>query len=301
MSTFVDINSGDTLEVAYRISDTADVGNILDINVTEQPNGENIDNTNIINELKNVEKFHWTPKDKHIGGKYSFTINNDELIVHVRNVPDSGILRYNFHNENNDTSIVKDIWGDYDAPAYQYDYKPNGGHNNRGSYSFSSNTNSHIASPFGRILNESYTIITWLKWNSVPGSNNQDIWRHIDTDWQPGIWVNNSTMRNHASINTSGDGTYSDSDSSKIINTNWNFIGGSYNSETDNISNIINGEKQTIKNTGSFSRNTNKGPLYIGGAGYDRVGMEISEFRIYDKVLSTNELSNLYSTGSIYL
>jgi hypothetical protein len=41
--------------------------------------------------------------------------------------------------------------------------------------------------------------------------------------------------------------------------------------------------------------------LYIGGAGYDRVGMEISEFRIYDKVLSTNELSNLYSTGSIYL
>lgn len=284
MSNDYDITMGvnETLEIDAIIQKWNPSTNIITVNPNN--NSSDYDNTGI--------KTHtniFNPKDADV---YTLNINDQELKVKVtdtNNTPSSGVFRWSCENENNNTTIVKDVWNDNNGNVGSATYNSTGGVNNNGSYEGNCDINVTLSGLSG---SNSFSGWFYAPWSN--GSGNQIVWNYESTDRSFGIHYNNRDNNAGYELLISGD-----SIATNISKTQeWVHIIGTYDGN-GNAKVYVNGDKKNSES--NLSDPIDSGTLYISespGEGKDN-NLRIADFRQYNKVLSDTEVSSLYSTGAI--
>jgi len=177
-----------------------------------------------------------------------------------------------------------------DATLVNTSFNSNGGPNGNGAMVTNADVNSYIDTNFVAGDGD-MTIFLSGRVRNPDGSNNQDLWQTESPEWQPGVWVETNTMRNHFGVNHP-DGHFSDSSISIDGSTFFNFGGRSSNSR--GADNILDGQVLSRFSTNNFfDRNSGNSTLKLGGVEYAQSGLDILEFVFFDRALSSSEISQI--------
>jgi hypothetical protein len=143
---------------------------------------------------------------------------------------------------------------------------------------------------------ESISCVGWFKKNVSLGTSGtgdrMTLIKQISPDWHPGIWYNGGQIRAHAQNGT--DGIYEDV--GWVQDQNWHQIGSVYDSASDTINVVLDGEIRSGSRS-TFSSSSGISDIYLGSENdstYQFSG-EIDDVRVYNRVLSADEINRLYN------
>lgn len=210
-------------------------------------------------------------------------------------IPDSGIARHNFDNENSDVSVLKDVWGDNDGDAINATFVSGGDKDGSGSYSFNGNSTEiestnqlspksiHVRFKPDRTFTGN-DAREWILGQSPSESENISI--HL------GNWTGDFDGETTGILGKLYDPTLNADQWYEITitddGTDWTlYLDGT---ELTSIGTKTN-PAQNVTFTPTYGYRASEGDEHFGG--------EIGEARYYDKELTQTEVSNLHNTGSI--
>lgn len=208
-------------------------------------------------------------------------------------IPDSAISRWSFENENNDTSVLADVWGNNDGTVSGATFNPSGGPDGTGEYQFDSVD--VITTPFNPAGLSTFSIAVLFDYQ--PPSDNQALFMNEsiqDFDEYVGFYITDADTINWNNEDGSSNGTMSNTNPS--TGYNWTIVTVNSGSETmyENDSQIDTNDNPTTS-VGNYS------DWKIGGqyATADYFNSNIADIRAYSKELTSTEVTNLVTTGSI--
>lgn len=233
-----------------------------------------------------TKKYVFDPQET---GDYTIEYNSNSLTVKVVSEPDSGIARFNFENDVND-SWNGNNGDDYTGVGY--------GSGKIGSYSKKFNGSGRVSVP--GLLDKypkSYTITAWLYTNqntsngvyfskeNDTNTNNIIQFRLNSGSWEWKVRYGGSNSSISSSTPNVGE-WYHIVAGQKQDGTLFAYINA--NSQGTTNASIPNSGSNRVAEIGEWKSN------YQGWDGY------IDDLRVYAKELSSTEISNLYNTGTIY-
>lgn len=214
--------------------------------------------------------------------------------IEVSDIPDSAISRWSMEPDVSDSTTAGDVWGNNDGSVDGATYDSTGGPDGNGAYDFDG-VDDVITTPFNPGGLSEFSVALEFEYLSV--SENQPLfWAPVGSDFDryvglylgsdgPVYWNNedgNSDGRMEIGIPPNG--------------YNWVIVTFDSGSETayinDTVVNTNNNPLNTIADISSWEW----GGQY---AGNDYLDKPISDCRTYNKELSSNEVSNLVTAGSI--
>jgi len=302
MTEYVNLPLGDTLEIDYSVilGDESDITNTWDITIKENYSNElNDDSLKDILDILETSTLKWTPSEQKYIGEHTFKISdNEDLIVNVYDIPTSGVSNWTFNDVDTVNSTAIDIWGSNDAEIHNIVTGSEGAnktYNTGESYSFNG-SDSRVVNNNIDIPSDEITISCWQYAESIssnkctfqiPGSDYSNElalfyqggkWRilHSNNRYETGEYINNEWVHIVITADSSGFNFYINSTETYSV---------SNSSQLDFPNNDIN------IGTDVDASETDYGNYFNGF---------IADFRIYNKILSNNEISNLYKTGYIH-
>jgi len=228
----------------------------------------------------------------------------DEYLSHdalkLAAIPDSGVARWTFDNDDTSSGTALDVWNNNDGTIKGATTGVSGAnqtYTTNEAYSFDGDDS--VA--FGDIYdaaNNSFSVAGWFLVDSYSGFNTiianektavnyQHILR-VEADGNLYFYHNNSSSNDIISVSGPSTGT-------------WAFAFAFYDAQNDTIGLSLNAGSRTTESAGSPQ--TSSVDNWAAGeqpnAGGDYWVGDLDELRVYNKVLSTTEESNLYNNGSI--
>jgi len=227
----------------------------------------------------------------HDGTAYVNSFNNPGVTADLPSnaipIPDSGVLRYSFEDNS-----ATDVWGGFDGTVNGPTYQPSGGPDGLGAFDFDG-SNDIIEVPSGAtdVVESSGSVSVYVEVNL--DSVGEDYF----------LFGSNGSGRLILYMDAGGDNTYRGG-SDSLTNA---FEGGAVSGSYQDVVLTVGGGTAEVYTDGSLTDSTT-GSLESNIDGLDigrdtsngrNLDGQISDFRIYDKVLSSSEVSNLSNTGSI--
>ena len=227
--------------------------------------------------------------------------------------PPSGVSRYSFEDKE-DTTSVTDVWGNNDGSI-----------NLNTSYSTSSFEGSHALSftqeaittsndepvSFGDVfdfnINEAFSVVTHV--NTTNGFSQYPLGKHnVGGGLFPG-WHMSISQRGPDGVATfefeDSAGTVSATSFSLVNDGSYHLIAGVHEASTSTIYIYIDGTQESSSDVSGVSSISNNQPFVIGASSMNTDSFDFTygglqdDVRLYDKALSSNEISNLFNTGRI--
>lgn len=277
----ISMNVNEVLELEYLIEDiSSDI-----VSIESDPTG------NLSTKYISKESCIFDPPKAET---YQLEINNQIIEIDVYDIPDSGVLRYEFEDDS-DTSTAIDSWQNYDGSINGAIYTSDA-QNGNSALQFDG-TDDSVSIPNYDVAPGSFSISIWAKKDNT--GDNDPLLVKLDSN-STGYYLN---IQNDSSI----DFRILDSNANDVRarpsvseTTDWQHIVATYDSSTDTAELFKNGTSigSSSSSIGDFSNSVgadigvdDRGPNYFTGI--------VDEPRIFSKALSDTEVSNLHSTGSI--
>jgi len=147
-----------------------------------------------------------------------------------------------------------------------------------------------------------WTICGWVKTSSLAGDQMILANTDFETDTN-GIWIRmfNDSGNIQVIFGTAGDDRINKISSTAIPDTDWNFLMVQYDDSTGDLKiSVNNGTVETVASSLDLTNTTTPTTyLYVGndlGLLNDFIG-SLDEFVIFNRILTTDEISDLYNSG----
>jgi len=223
-------------------------------------------------------------------------------------IPDSGVARWTFDDADTESGTALDSWGSNDGTL-------NGGvttgvtganqtYNTAEAYSFDG-VDDYVSQPAQVADGSALSVSIWAKFDSLPSSGERSFFSARTTTGNTPLFYSGLDTQNSTGIRF---GTYDgstdhfvDIDVSNVTAGTWYHFVGTY-SPTNGYSHYLDATQEASITDTTFEA-VDVAPVL--GA-YDEQGSitayfegDLDDPRVYDKELSSTEVSNLYNTGSI--
>lgn len=236
--------------------------------------------------------------------KSGITISNGVLTLTESQGPASGLLRYTFNDADTSGSTTLDAWNDNDGTINGATTGVAGAsvtYPTAEAYDFVSadndNVNTNVTS-----LPGSFSLFAWVNPDAF-GSNNRRIMAK-DESGNPGtfiLWGRGDGSVEFAVYDTGAGSFVRAMDAGGLTTGTWTSICGVYDDSAGTVELYLNGSSVGTGNS-IGTRNTTSLPIVIANGSdlnTDPYAGQIDDVRIYTKALSSTEVSNLHSNGSI--
>jgi hypothetical protein len=290
----ISMNVDETLELDYLVKQINDDA----IDVTGQPNGASF---SLDYGRKQFGIFD--PSDP---GTYTFDIDGQTIEIQVTDIPDSGVSRWTFDNDDTNSGTAIDVWGRNDGTINGATTGVSGAnvtYTTNEAYSFDGTDDYIDASVSLDSTSNGVSVAVWHKpdFDTTAFSNPHQVFRNksgSSNNW--GILYDSSS--NALTTNWSNS-SVAYSPSTNYQNT-WTHL--AYTVDSSNSPNITLYIDGSSVNSGTFGSgvtvNHSNADFEIGRR-IDNNGAHFSgdmdDFRVYDKALTSTEVSNLYNNGSV--
>lgn len=215
--------------------------------------------------------------------------------------PSSGVSRWTFDDADTDSGTALDSWGSNDGTINGATTGATGAnqtYTTNEAYSFNGSDNSVDGSHFAALSadsNSEITIAAWVKpLSEASGSDRQCIFAHQDGSdgWMFRLEANNEPVLRMWGDNSSGS-------SISLPVGEWSHVGFSWDCGS-HVDIYVNGSSPYTYTSSDTSDTTQPWEIgAIGPGGGQVFDGPIDDPRVYNKVLTSTEWSNLYNTGSI--
>lgn len=212
--------------------------------------------------------------------------------VEVAAIPDSGVSRWTFDDADTDSGTATDVWGDNDGTINGATTGVSGAnqtYTTNEAYSFDG-TDDNVTVTIGNSYS-TFSVALWYYLDSSSsneclfsiGNESGEVTFRVDSG-------NGYDLFDDGVTNGGGGGEGS-----------WIHVCLTVDTTSSDFEIYENGSSII---TGSFNVDFGSGDLYFGERnpvddGGDNLSGDLDDIRLYDKVLSSNEVSNLYNNGSI--
>lgn len=219
-------------------------------------------------------------------------------------VPSSGVSRWTLDNADVSGSTVTDVWGNNDGtndgatttlPGANQTYNTNESFEVDGSNGKTVNCG-EITGPQG---STDFTLAAWIKKTASWSSGfNSIIATHENNDNGWGIF---SQTGDTISFRMEQSGSKADTNSVTISDNQWYHVVGVFNNNSS-VLYLDGGQAAGNNNTSDINVPSVNTPFKMGNDLYKtsrQKTVQVDDVRIYDRDLSSSEVSNLYSNGAI--
>jgi len=290
------VTEGDNLNVSYSVLNTGySVGNTQDIRLQIDNTEEDRDTSiTLPSSSSTTGTLTWTTPSSSAGTYTASVLSDDDTASRSVTIdpgpaiPDSGVLRYSFEDDS-----ATDVWGNFDGTVYGATHLASGAPDGSGAFDLDG-SGDHIVVPSGAtdaIENTgACSVYVLVNLNSTASdyflfANNGSgrLILYMDTGDGADGYRGGSDKFTSASVSGAVAGSYQ-----SVVLT----VGaGSVEVYTDgSLTSSVSSPLASSINGLDIGRDESDG-RYLNG--------QVADFRIYDKVLSSVEVSNLHSTGSI--
>ena len=215
-------------------------------------------------------------------------------------IPDSGVFRLTFDDADTSGSTALDVWNDNDGTINGATTGQTGiaGYDGGDSYSFDGTDDNVTVPDITAARSSPLSLSAWVVLpNGLPSSSYPDIISKEGTNNNGVGWA--AYFANDAAgiVWYIGDGTdnFNKTDVTAYDWTSPHFVTFTFDGSTPKI--YVDANLEAQFSTGSLSTNTAE--IRIGGGTNGYLDGRLDDPRVYDKVLDSTEVSNLYNTGSI--
>jgi hypothetical protein len=235
------------------------------------------------------------------GSEASEVVAPDGTVVFEPAIPDSGVSRWTFDNDDTSGSTAIDVWGGNDGTINGATTGVSGAnqtYTTNEAYSFDGANDEVNVGDVSDFQNfSSFTLTAWVSPNSSAESEEQGIITKA-TGGQGGVAFGLRTSKNSGYRLSINEGGFHRAEGGTTQVGTWQFVVGWYNGSEMRlyVDNTL-----VDSNTNPFGAlQSRPEPVLIGnrddGLFFDG---DIDDPRVFDKALSSSELSNLYNTGRI--